>query len=314
MTAVSKSAKFEVIQELFEKGYTITLLCDIAKVSRSGYYKWLKRQTFLSEKQLEDTAIKTKILECHKKLKGIYGYRRIQVWLKLTYNLHFNHKRIQRLMKELGIQSSIRKKRPYYGKKEAYVISQNYLNRDFYAIAQNQKWVTDITYLNFNGQKLYLSVIKDLFNNEIVAYNISCRNDLELVIDTLEKARKKRNLEGILLHSGQGSQYRSNQYHLLLKKYQIQASMSRKGNYLDNACIESFLVTLKQNAFIYILSKRLMKLRRPYINIFIFIIIKDSKKIKHPESISISNTGCLIVFFKSCLLDRGHSIICSFYF
>lgn len=115
-------------------------------------------------------------------------------------------------------------------------------------------------------------------------------------------------MKRILLYSDQGSQYRSNQYHLLLKKYQIQASMSRKGNCLDNACIESFLVILKQNAFIYILSKRLMKLRRPYINIFIFIIIKDSKKIKQPESISISNAGCLIVFFKSSLLDRGHSI------
>ncbi|WP_157412345.1 IS3 family transposase [Bacillus cereus] len=147
MTAVSKGEKFEVIQELFEKGYTITLLCDIAKVSRSVYYKWLKRQTFLSEKQLEDISIKNKILECHKKLKGIYGYRRIQVRLKLTYNLHFNYKRIQRLMKELGIQSNIRKRRLYYGKKEAYVISENYLNRNFCAIAPNQKWVTDITYL-----------------------------------------------------------------------------------------------------------------------------------------------------------------------
>ncbi|EOO62457.1 hypothetical protein IKE_05686 [Bacillus cereus VD196] len=249
MTAVSKGEKFEVIQELFEKGYTIALLCDIAKVSRSGYYKWLKRQTFLSEKQLEDISIKNKILECHKKLKGIYGYRRIQVWLKLTYNLHFNHKRIQRLMKELGIQSNIRKRRLYYGKKEAYVISENYLNRDFCAIAPNQKWVTDITYLNFNGQKLYLSVIEDLFNNEIVAYNISGRNDLELVIDTLEKARKKRNLKGILLHSDQGSPYRSNQYNLLLKKYQIQASMSRKGNCLDNACIESFFSHFKAGCF-----------------------------------------------------------------
>ncbi|MGR5993078.1 IS3 family transposase [Bacillus cereus] len=124
------------------------------------------------------------------------------------------------------------------------MISNNYLNRDFYAIAPNQKWVTDITYLNFNGQKLYLSVIKDLFNNEIVAYKISCRNNLELVIDTLEKARKKRDLKGILLHSDQGSQYRSNQYNLLLKKYQIQASMSRKGNCLDNACIESFFQSL----------------------------------------------------------------------
>ncbi|EJR92454.1 IS3 family transposase, partial [Bacillus cereus] len=122
-------------------------------------------------------------------------------------------------------------------------------NRDFCAIAPNQKWVTDITYLNFNGQKLYLSVIEDLFNNEIVAYNISGRNDLELVIDTLEKARKKRNLKGILLHSDQGSPYRSNQYNLLLKKYQIQASMSRKGNCLDNACIESFFSHFKAGCF-----------------------------------------------------------------
>lgn len=143
-----------------------------------------------SEKQLADTKIKKKILECHKKLKGIYGYRRVQVWLKVTYNLHLNHKRIQRLMNELGIKAIIRKKRPYYGKKEAYVISDNHLNRDFQASKPNEKWVTDITYLIFNGQRLYLSVIKDLYNNEIVAYETSRRNDLKLVLDTLKRQRK----------------------------------------------------------------------------------------------------------------------------
>ncbi|MGG1327868.1 IS3 family transposase [Bacillus tropicus] len=131
MQAISKTRKFEVIFEMLEKGYTVTLLCTIAGITRSGYYKWIKRHLVPSEKQLEDTKIKKKILKCPKKLRGIYGYRRIQVWLKATYNLHLNHKRIQRLMSELGIKAVIRKKRPYYGKKEAYVISENHLNREF---------------------------------------------------------------------------------------------------------------------------------------------------------------------------------------
>ncbi|MBG0969491.1 DDE-type integrase/transposase/recombinase [Bacillus sp. SRB3LM] len=88
----------------------------------------------------------------------------------------------------------MRKKRPYYDKKEAYEISDDHLNRDFQASRPNKKWKTDITYLNVNGQRLYLSDIKDLYNNEIFAYEISRRNDLKLVLDTLKKAKKKRNV------------------------------------------------------------------------------------------------------------------------
>jgi transposase InsO family protein len=186
---------------MLKTGYTVTLLCAIAGVTRSGYYKWIKRHAVPSKKQLADTEFKKKILECHKKLRGIYGYRRIQVWLKATYNLHLNHKRIQRSMSELGIKFIIRKKSPYYGKKEAYVISDNHLNRGFYASRPNEKWVTDITYLIFNGQRLYLSAIKDLYNNGIITYETSRRNDLKPVLDTLKKAKKKRNVKGILLHS-----------------------------------------------------------------------------------------------------------------
>ncbi|KLA29590.1 IS3 family transposase [Bacillus cereus] len=249
MEAVSKTKKFEVIHEMINTGHTVTMLCEIAGVTRGGYYKWVKRYSAPSEKQLEDAEIKKKIVTCYKKLKGIYGYRRIQVWLKITYNLHINHKRVQRLMKELGIRSVIRRKRPYYGKKEAYVISDNHLNRDFQASKPNEKWVTDITYLIFNGQRLYLSAIKDLYNHEIVAYEISRRNDLKLVLDTLKKARKKRNAKGILLHSDQGFQYTSRQYNQLLKKYQMKASMSRKGNCWDNACIENFFSHFKSECF-----------------------------------------------------------------
>jgi transposase InsO family protein len=249
MEAAPAHKKYAVIQEMSGRDYPIQLLCEIAGVSKSGYYKWIKRQESPSEKQIEDEIIKKKIMECHLKLKGIYGYRRVQVWLKLTYGLHLNHKRVQRLMNELGIQAVIRKKRPYYGKKEAYVISDNHLNRDFQASKPNEKWVTDITYLIFNGQKLYLSVIIDLYNNEVVAYQISRRNDLKLVIDTLKKAKKKRNVKGVLLHSDQGFQYTSRKYNQLLEKYQMKASMSRKGNCWDNACMENFFSHFKSECF-----------------------------------------------------------------
>ncbi|WP_368653707.1 IS3 family transposase [Ornithinibacillus sp. 4-3] len=249
MKEVSTQKKYEVIYEMAKGNYSIQLLCKLAQVSKGGYYKWIKRQETFTEKQIEEEGIKKKIMECHKKLKGIYGYRRIQVWLKKVYGLHINHKRIQRLMSEMGIQAVIRKRKPYYGKKEAYVVSDNHLNRDFVASRPNEKWVTDITYLMFNGQKLYLSAIKDLYNSEIVAYHVSRRNDLKLVIDTLEKAKKKRNVKGVLLHSDQGFQYTSRQYNNLLKKYQIKASMSRKGNCWDNACMESFFSHFKSECF-----------------------------------------------------------------
>jgi transposase InsO family protein len=152
-------------------------------------------------------------------------------------------------MSELGIKAVIRRKRPYYGKKEAYVISGNHLNREFKAEQPNKKWVTDITYLMFNGQRLYLSAIKDLFNNEVVAYHVSRRNDLKLVFDTVKKARKGRDTRGILLHSDQGFQYTSRQYSRLIKRYGIEASMSRKGNCWDNACMENFFSHFKTECF-----------------------------------------------------------------
>lgn len=96
----------------------MTILCDITGITRSGYYKWIKRHTTPSKKQSEDSEIKKKILKYQTKLRGIYGYRKIQVWLKATYNLHLSHKRIQRLMSELGIKAVLKKERPYYGKKK----------------------------------------------------------------------------------------------------------------------------------------------------------------------------------------------------
>ncbi|MBT2293147.1 transposase [Paenibacillus albidus] len=99
-----------MIKELLHKKYNLTLLCNLAGVSRSGFYKWMNRQTFVSPKPREDEVLKLKIVECYEKLKGIYGYRRVKVWLKRTYAIHMNHKRVQRLMGELGLQAVIRRK------------------------------------------------------------------------------------------------------------------------------------------------------------------------------------------------------------
>ncbi|HWJ80431.1 MAG TPA: IS3 family transposase [Niallia sp.] len=157
-------------------------------------YKWLRRQDNPTNKDLDNQSIVTKIIECQQDpdINWNYGYPRVQTWLKKTYGLKVNHKRIYRLTKVNGIQAKIRKKKwRHFGRKEKYVASENYLNREFSAIRPNEKWVTDITYLLFNGKKIYLSTILDLYNNEIISYKISERNDLKLVADTGKEAIKK---------------------------------------------------------------------------------------------------------------------------
>jgi putative transposase len=239
-----QSRTYAIIHEMMGI-YSVSLLCSVAGVSRSGFYKWVKQQQNPSRKMVENEKLKEMIRECHQEVNGIYGYPRVTVWLAQRYGIHVNRKRVYRLMKEMGIQARIRRKRKYYGHKEKIVVSENKLNREFTASRPNQKWVTDITYVIFNGRRLYLSVIYDLFNNEVVAYKMSKRNDLRLVMDTVKAAIKKGDVSGVLLHSDQGFQYTSRQYNHLLQQYNITSSMSRKGNCLDNACIESFFSHLK---------------------------------------------------------------------
>ena len=147
-------------------------------------------------------------------------------------------------MKELRIQSVIRKKRRFFGKRSS-VVHPNRLDRKFSAEAPNKKWVTDITYLPYRGQFLYLSAIQDLHDNQVVAHHISIRNDLALVTATLDKANEKIDVNGTLIHSDQGFQYTSKPYNKRLEQLGMVGSHSRKGNCLDNACIESFFSHLK---------------------------------------------------------------------
>ncbi|ADM68825.2 integrase [Paenibacillus polymyxa E681] len=217
----------------------------MAQVSRSGYYKWLRRSPEKSRKQQEDEQILDWLKEGYHAVKGVYGYPRMTAWLRRQYACKVNHKRVYRLLKQAGLQSRIRRKKRFFKPVCEGNKAENTLNREFTAERPNQKWVTDITYLPYRGTFLYLSAIKDLYSKEIVAYQISHRNDLDLVLNTLEQAIKKERVTGTLIHSDQGFQYTSHKYKNVLQEYKMIRSMSRRGNCLDNACMENFFGHLK---------------------------------------------------------------------
>ncbi len=172
-------------------------------------------------------------------------YGRPQITDELNENGYLiNHKKVYRLMKEMGIQSVIRRKRKRHGHTSS-VIFPNRLKRKFKAAGPNQKMVTNITYVSDGSEFYYLSVIQDLFNNEIVSWELTRRNDLELVLSTVEKWTMKKDAAEAVLHSDQGFQYTSKLYNVCLESNGIKGSHSRKGNCLDNACIESFFSHIK---------------------------------------------------------------------
>ncbi len=221
--------------------YPITWLAEMAGIQRSGYYKWIKngRQSSRAKK---DLSLKQQILTIHQEHKE-YGYPRMKIALQERGFL-VNHKKVYRLMHELGVQSIIRKKRRFFKGKESRIF-ENIVDRQFKDRQWNEVLVTDITYLPAKEGFLYLSAVQDLYNNEIVAWKISKCNDLKLVLETVESLTKKRNVYRSILHSDQGFQYTSHAYHKQLSHLGIIGSHSRKGNCHDNACIESFFSHLK---------------------------------------------------------------------
>lgn len=233
--------KYEIIEGLRES-YPITWLLEIAYVKRSSYYKWRDTQSKRDEKAKRDQNIREHMMGIHF-LHPEFGCPRMTHCLNEN-DFTINHKKVYRLMKEMNIQSVIRKKRKRHGHTPS-VILPNRLKRKFKASGPNQKMVTDITYVSDGKQFYYLSVIQDLFNNEIVGWELSKRNDLDLVLNTVEKWAKKKDVTEAVLHSDQGFQYTSKAYNNRLEEYSIKGSHSRKGNCLDNACIESFFSHLK---------------------------------------------------------------------
>jgi putative transposase len=225
--------------------FDLEILLNQTKMARSNFY-YHQKQSKSIDKYAE---IKEKIKSIYHKHKGRYGYRRITDELNST-GLVINHKTVARLMKTLGLKSLIRIKKYKSYKGEQGKIAPNILERKFKAEAPNQKWATDITEFNVSGQKLYLSPIIDLFNQEIISYELTERPVFNQVVMMLNKAFKKiPNNTNLILHSDQGWQYQMKRYQNQLKEKGIIQSMSRKGNCLDNAIIENFFGILKSELF-----------------------------------------------------------------
>lgn len=226
----------------FEGRYPLCEMCSLLGVSYSGYYKWRKRQ----QRPDRDCRLEELIRERYRASKNSAGYRQITVQLKNHYGLVVNHKAVYRIMRKLGIQSVARRRRSYTHYSDAIHRYENVLNRDFKAQRPNQKWVTDITYIHTDQGVLYLSAVKDLFDGFIVGFGMSAEQNINLVTTTIRDALKKERVaDGLALHSDQGFQYTSHAYFRLTQDYDITPSMSRRGNCLDNACIENFFGMLK---------------------------------------------------------------------
>lgn len=219
----------------------MTSLLELADIPRSTYYFYCNK----SSKQDKYAEIKENINVIYHENQGRYGYRRITMELH-NRGYQINHKTVQRLMKVLNLKCMVRIKKYRSYKGEVGKIAPNLIKRDFIATAPNQKWTTDITEFSLFGTKLYLSPILDMYNSEIVSYNISEHPVFSQVMNMLDNAFEKiPDNTNLILHSDQGWQYQHKQYQKRLIDKGIQQSMSRKGNCLDNSIMENFFGLLK---------------------------------------------------------------------
>ena len=239
---MSPTIKYHVILRHSTR-YPVSVMCQFFLVSRSGYYDFLRRQ----EIPKKDTELAKVIAQKQRKCFYTYGYRRM--WLALKQDgIMRNPKTILRIMKKYNLLSEIRRRRKWTRMGKQLHKYENLLNRDFKADQPNRKWVTDISYIHTKQGVLYLSMIRDLYDNSIVAYKTGTEQTVNLVLDTIRLAmrkEKKKVTAGLQLHSDQGAQYASAAYFELTKRYGITPSMSRRGNCYDNAMAENFFGILK---------------------------------------------------------------------
>ena len=234
--------KYEVIYR-HRHEYPVLVMCRFFGVSRSGYYDFVKR---IGQPE-HDADLAESVRECQRITDKTYGYRRVWKWLQ-DRNVRRNPKTILRVMQKYGLLSEIRRRRKWVNLGQQVHKYENLLNRQFKTDKPNTKWVTDISYIHTKEGVLYLSMIRDLYDNSIIAYKAASRQTVSLVLDTIRlamKNEKKRVAAELQLHSDQGFQYTTQAYFKLTQSYGITPSMSRKGNPYDNAMAENFFSILK---------------------------------------------------------------------
>lgn len=235
--------------DINSKVYALTEMCVVLDVSISGYRAW-KRGGTPDRKRLTDIQTLTVIRAIHVELKGAYGSPRMVRELRLR-GFTAGKERVERLMREHGIRA--RHKRRYKvttDSKHGLPLADNLLDRNFTPVAPNQVWTSDITYLWTDEGWLYLAIVLDLFNREVIGWSLKPRMTTDIVTDALTMAWFRRRPEaGVMHHSDRGSQYASHAFQTKLKEYGMTCSMSRKGNCWDNAPTESWFNSFKNERY-----------------------------------------------------------------
>lgn len=258
---VSKE-KFLLISQITEKYKlkdSISTLCKIADVSRSGYYNYftLTSQNRRNQRDKQDEQVKDIIVKAYHFKQRKKGARQIKMTLAGQYGIIYNLKRIRRIMKKYAIFCPIRKANPYKRMMRAtkeHSVLPDLLKRNFKQSTPGKVLLTDITYLFYGqGKKAYLSTIKDGSTNELLAYHVSDRLTLDIATDTIRKLTKNRRIKlpkDAFIHSDQGAHYTSPIFQKLVKTSGLGQSMSRRGNCWDNAPQESFFGHFKDETYI----------------------------------------------------------------
>lgn len=224
----------------------VSLLCGIAQVSRSGYYRWLAHSDRKEKDHDDYLAIKT----IFDKGKGKYGAKTVQMKLEKG-NIRMNLKKVRRIMKKYGLIAIIRRRNPYKAimkKTREHRTAPNILNREFDRKEPYKALGTDISYLPYNHRFAYLSLVKDMVTGEVLAWRLSRHIEMGFVMETVGNLKREDGVsgfEGVILHSDQGFHYTNPLYIEKLKEMKMIQSMSRKGNCIDNAPTESFFGHMK---------------------------------------------------------------------
>ena len=260
-------------REMFKVGR----MCTLLKVSRSGFHAWFNRPE--SRRSRENRALEDKIRVLHAASHGIYGAPKIHQDL-VDDGVPCGKNRVARIMRKAGLRSRTRKKfKATTNSKHNFPVAPNLLNQNFTAEAADSAWVGDITYIWTGEGWLYLAVLLDLYNREIVGWSASSRMTRQLAIDALQMALGRRTPQkGLLHHTDRGSQYASNDYQKILKEHGFLCSMSRKGNCYDNAVAESFFGRLKSE---WVNHQRYLSRSEATRSLFYYIEIFYNRKRRH---------------------------------
>ena len=266
------------------KQFSLQAMCRSLNVHRSGFYAWLHKP--LSDRAREDERLFCKIKQFWSESGFVYGYRNITKDMKDDGEL-VGKNRVHRIMRAKGIQSHKGYKR-HQGFKggEVHQIAPNTLDRVFSVSAPNQFWVTDFTYIRTHQGWLYLMVVIDLFNRQVVGWSMKSNSRADLVIDALLMAVWRRQPKTrVLVHSDQGIQYTCGDWRSFLDQHNLQASMSRRGNCHDNAVAESFFANLKKER----VKRRIYKTRSDArADVFDYIEMFYNPKRRHGSSGDVS--------------------------